>query len=355
MNKLLLVVAAAITGLAVAGTNAYALTCTTPITCTNGVVAAATALTGTTPTNHGVIVGGSGQAVTFLATGTSGQFLKSAGSGADPAMATIVTGDLPTTVLLEADVGAGLSVTSNTLNTQSDEAGFLVDGGAGVLTCGTSTEGKMQVSNTGEVIQFCDGAATPLLSYTAKGDSSGSAKIALALKSATTTVDVSAATAPSNGQCLKATGSTTATWQSCSAAATTDQTYTVSETKILAGTTTAYMSLNGVVSTTESDVAVPVIGTSASTYARLRCRASGSTGGSGIAITMGLAPNSAGDCGTFSYTSKPTVTVTSTTRVGDTSNTLVTGTSENECIVYKLVPSGPTTTDTFVQCSIERS
>lgn len=37
------------------------------------------------------------------------------------------------------------------------------------------------------------------------------------LQSATTVVSVSAATAPSNGQCLTATSSTTATWQSCTA------------------------------------------------------------------------------------------------------------------------------------------
>ncbi len=44
---------------------------------------------------------------------------------------------------------------------------------------------------------------------------------ARSLKSATTTVDVSAAAAPSTGQILTATGSTTATWQNPSAAATT--------------------------------------------------------------------------------------------------------------------------------------
>lgn len=45
---------------------------------------------------------------------------------------------------------------------------------------------------------------------TATGLTSG---ITNALKSATTTVDVSAATAPSSGQVLTATSSTAATWQ----------------------------------------------------------------------------------------------------------------------------------------------
>lgn len=48
---------------------------------------------------------------------------------------------------------------------------------------------------------------------TATGLTSG---ITNALKSATTTVDVSAATAPSSGQALVATSSTAATWQTIS-------------------------------------------------------------------------------------------------------------------------------------------
>lgn len=52
---------------------------------------------------------------------------------------------------------------------------------------------------------------------TATGLTSG---ITNALKSATTTVDVSAATAPSSGQVLTATSSTTATWQTPSATST---------------------------------------------------------------------------------------------------------------------------------------
>ena len=53
----------------------------------------------------------------------------------------------------------------------------------------------------------CDGTASSLTSG-----------ITAALKSATTTVDVSAATAPSSGQVLTATAGTTATWQTPAAA-----------------------------------------------------------------------------------------------------------------------------------------
>lgn len=51
-------------------------------------------------------------------------------------------------------------------------------------------------------------------------DASGYAAITKALRSATTTVDVSAATAPSSGQVLTATGTTAATWQTPTTAAT---------------------------------------------------------------------------------------------------------------------------------------
>ena len=351
MKQLFLAVAAVIAGLAMAETEANALTCSSPITCTNGAVAAATVLTGSA-TNHGVAIGGAAQALSFAATGSSGQFLKSAGSGSDPSMATIGTGDIPTTVVLESDIGSGLSVTSGTVSTQSDEVAFLVDGGAGSLTCGAAAGGKMQINDTANLLQYCDGQPTSVLSYAAIGDSSGYANNAKALRSATTSVDVSAATAPSNGQCLKATSSTTATWGACTTGSATDQTYTVSETKIT--NATAYMSLSGMVSTTEAEAASPTVGTYASTYGRLHCRASGTTNGSGIAITFGVAQNASGACGTFNYTSKPTVTVTNTTGQSDNSNVATIGTSENECLVYKLVPTA-TTVDVFVQCAIERS
>ncbi len=354
MKQLLLAVAAVIAGLAMSISDAEALTCSSPIGCTNGSVTAPTVLTGT-PVQYGVALSGAAQAVTFLTPSASTtNYLKSGGSSANPTWSAIATGDLPTTVLIEADVGAGLSVTAGTINTQSDEVSFLVDGGAGALTCGAAAGGKMQINDTANLLQFCDGQSTSVLSYAAIGDSSGYANNAKALRSATTSVDVSAATAPSNGQCLKATSSTTATWGSCTTGSATDQTYIVSETKILQGSTTAYMSLSGMVSTTEAEAAVPTVGTYASTYGRLHCRASGTTGGSGIAITLGLAPNASGACGTFSYATKPTTTVTSTTGQSDNSNVATIGTSENECLVFKLVPTS-TTADVFVQCSIERS
>lgn len=116
-----------------------------------------------------------------------------------------------------------------------------------------------------------------------------------------------------------------------------------SETKIASGSTTVYMGVGGRLSTTEADVITPV---GAHRFKNLRVYASGTTGGSGIAVTVG-----AGACtGGLTYTSTPTATVTSTTQVADTSNSVTP--SAGQCIALKLVPA-TTTTATFVNASLE--
>lgn len=66
--------------------------------------------------------------------------------------------------------GAGVALTGDSLSTASSEADFLA---SGALTCGASTQGKMQVHTT--PLQYCDNAATPTLQYAAYGNSSGEA------------------------------------------------------------------------------------------------------------------------------------------------------------------------------------
>lgn len=66
--------------------------------------------------------------------------------------------------------GAGLGLSTNTLSTASGEQGFIA---SGALTCGASTNGKVQVHTT--PLQYCDNAATPTLQYAAYGDSAGAA------------------------------------------------------------------------------------------------------------------------------------------------------------------------------------
>lgn len=84
---------------------------------------------------------------------------------------------------------------------------------------GVATALAVSVGSTGAFLTFNGAGGTPSsltgtnITGTATGLTSG---ITNALKSATTTVDVSAATAPTTGQVLTATSSTTATWQTAS-------------------------------------------------------------------------------------------------------------------------------------------
>jgi len=79
--------------------------------------------------------------------------------------------------LLLTDIdGAGLGVSGTELITASNETNFLT---SGALTCGASTQGKMQVHTT--PLQYCDNAATPALQYAAYGGSTGIATSATAL------------------------------------------------------------------------------------------------------------------------------------------------------------------------------
>lgn len=81
-------------------------------------------------------------------------------------------------------LGAGLSNSTTTLTTASDETDFLK---SGALTCGAGTQGKMQVHTT--PVQYCDNAATPTLRYAAYGDSAGKATD-LACTTCTDTSDI---------------------------------------------------------------------------------------------------------------------------------------------------------------------
>ncbi|MBI2820387.1 MAG: hypothetical protein HYX73_10440, partial [Acidobacteria bacterium] len=84
--------------------------------------------------------------------------------------------------------GAGIAAigdlaSDRAIATASDEADFLK---SGALTCGASTQGKMQVHTT--PLQYCDNAATPALQYAAYGDPSGNANIALDLQAVSSVV-----------------------------------------------------------------------------------------------------------------------------------------------------------------------
>lgn len=129
----------------------------------------------------------------------------------------------------EITLGTNLSFSGTTLNATGGSSWVTI--GTTTITSGTS--GRILYDNAGVVGELATTGSwnvvlstsptlvTPALGTpsswvatnltgTATGLTSG---ITNALKSATTTVDVSAATAPSSGQVLTATSSTTATWQ----------------------------------------------------------------------------------------------------------------------------------------------
>lgn len=64
---------------------------------------------------------------------------------------------------------------TGTLATQSTETGFVEDIGASTLACGAGTEGQMAVNNL-EVLQYCDGSASPTQRWAALGTSAGASR-----------------------------------------------------------------------------------------------------------------------------------------------------------------------------------
>jgi len=101
------------------------------------------------------------------------------GAAGAPVGASYIVVALDGTLTAERTLAAGVGLASSdggangafTLSTASDEADFVK---SGALTCGAATQGKMQVHTT--PLQYCDNAATPVLQYSAYGDSAGAAK-----------------------------------------------------------------------------------------------------------------------------------------------------------------------------------
>lgn len=81
--------------------------------------------------------------------------------------------------IVASAAGEGTAVT---IDTASGETNFLA---SGALTCGASTQGRMQVHTT--PLQYCDNAGTPALQYAAYGNSSGESTAAAADSVALTT------------------------------------------------------------------------------------------------------------------------------------------------------------------------
>ena len=140
------------------------------------------------------------------------------GSSSAPSTATYITQTSDATLSAEqalSSLSTGImrvATTTGVVTSLTDSSGIASnisdETGSGSLVFATSPTFVTPILGTPT-----SGVATNLTG-TATGLTSG---ITNALKSATTTVDVSAATAPSSGQVLKATSTTTATWQTLAA------------------------------------------------------------------------------------------------------------------------------------------
>ena len=114
---------------------------------------------------------------TVVASGTgdcgAGNFVRTLNNGAAPTCA--ADDDVPEVGDFGSLAGGtGITNSAGTLSTTSSEADFLA---SGALTCGASTQGKMQVHTT--PLQYCDNTATPVLRYAAYGNATGQASDAV--------------------------------------------------------------------------------------------------------------------------------------------------------------------------------
>lgn len=128
--------------------------------------------------------------------------------------------------------GAEVELYMNAAHVFTDGAVFEVDGA------------QNYTATIGDRVLLRAKSTTVFTVHPRKKDGTAVVGLATALKSATTSVDVSAATAPSSGQVLTATSSTTATWQASGAIATrfTSAAQTISN----AGGATIAHSLSGI-------------------------------------------------------------------------------------------------------------
>jgi hypothetical protein len=160
--------------------------------------------TGTAGSNERLFIHENGHWLVNSSAGTSGQVLTSAGTGATPTWTTVS--------------GGGLTVGTSTITSGTNTK--VLYNNSGVL-------GEYTVSGTGNVALTTSptfttpalGTPSALVGTNITGTATGlTSGITNALKSATTTVNVSSATAPTSGQVLTATSGTAATWQTPAAA-----------------------------------------------------------------------------------------------------------------------------------------
>lgn len=301
---------------------AHALDATAPITASNGAIGCATCTTSSSAlSDNGVIIGdGGGQGMTAVTPNntTTRKFLSQASdeNTGVPQMSVLAEDDLPNQTAAQ--------LLARTTNTTGDTN--LVFSNAPEITSPTITTSiALPAGAVNDIGEIANGILMGGASHGATiGTVTGSFTAGHAL------------TTDSNGV-IVSTGAAAATVQGILAVS--------SETPIASGTTTVFMSLGGRLNIATGNVETPVTG---GTYKDLRCIASGATGGSGLAVSVGVGP-----CGgSISYADGLTVTVTSQSAISDTSNTVTP--TDGQCLVFKIVPSS-TTAAQSVNCSLAKS
>ena len=182
-------------------------------------------LNGTAITSTGVITltANAGSAVTVEGVAFDGGIITGATLVA-PALGTPASG------VLTLCTGTAAGLTAGNVTTNANLTGAITSSGSNATSLGSFTTAELLAAVTGEtgtgavVFATSPTLVTPALGTpssgvltqctgTAAGLTAGTATVANGLKTATTTVSVSASAAPSTGQTLVAVDSTTATWQ----------------------------------------------------------------------------------------------------------------------------------------------
>lgn len=305
--------------------DAHAIDATAPITASNGAIGCDTCTTGDANFNNkGILFAEDGtreiDSITPNASATK-KFVTQANSAA-PTLEVIVAGDLPSETSAQVATRVSDATGEGTGNLLVFNQGPTIDAATLTTSVALPADAVDAITEVKDTIKSGGSSATKILTTTNATLTEGHG---VKIDANGNLVDAGAAP----GVPIKAIIAAT------------------SETKIALGSTTAYMSIGGSVSTTEGDVRTPI---NAGTVGDLRCAASGTLGGSGIAVTAGV-----GSCTgspATDYTDGLTVTVTGTTAASDTSDTMTV--TAAQCVVLKLVPSS-TTAAHFVNCSMSLS
>lgn len=300
---------------------ALAIDATSPITAANGTIACPTCTVGT-PSQYGLPVWGSSQTLgTINPTSQTTYFLRSKGTGANPAFEALAIGDIP------SDTAANWAAK---IGTPTGSGGEFVRATSPTITSPT-------ISTSINLPSSAVDAIGEIASSIQKGTAN-------ATKIVTTT---SASTTTNNCAKWDSDGNLVDSGGTCGGASINPILALSTYTPVtVAAATPVYLSLSGDVSTTETNVQTPI--KNAATFSSFQCVVNAGTTNAVTAV-LGV-----GTCGsTASYTSKAQVVLSSSANTAGTSSGS-TAVTAGQCVTIKLTASSDATAATL-HCSVERS